>query len=274
MAYSVAPMSGDQVGDYRILRVLGEGAMGTVFLAEHALIKQRVAIKALKPELFSDDEAQKRFLREAEALARLDHPHIIRLLSFHGADRNCFMVMEYAEGETLEDKLRERVLEPAEVVPWFRQVLSALDYAHEHNVLHRDLKPPNIMITKEGGAKLLDFGTAKFTDGAPITQEGMTIGTLHYMSKEQLLGKALDRRTDIYSLAVTLYEVTTGRFPFMDEEPRKMAIKIIKEVPTKPTEHNPSLSAAFEAVILKGLSKDVAQRFQSAKEFSEALGRL
>ncbi len=267
-------MSDGQVGDYRILRVLGEGAMGTVFLAEHALIKQRVAIKALKPELFSDDEAQKRFLREAEARARLDHPHIIRLLNFHGAERNCFMVMEYAEGQTLEDMLRERVLTPEEVTPWFGQVLHALAYAHEHNVLHRDLKPPNIMITKEGSAKLLDFGTAKFTDGAPITQEGMTIGTLHYMSREQLLGKELDRRTDLYSLAVTLYEVTTGRFPFMDEEPRKMAIKIIKEQPVKPSEHNPSLSAAFEAVVLKGLEKDVTKRFQSAKEFAEALARV
>lgn len=264
----------DQVGDYRILRVLGEGAMGTVFLAEHALIKQRVAIKALKPELFADDEAQKRFLREAEALARLNHPNIIRLLNFHGADRNCYIVMEYAEGETLEDKLRHGLVAPGAAIPWFVKVLDALAYAHEHNILHRDLKPPNIMITVEGHPKLLDFGTAKFTDGVPITQEGMTIGTLHYMSKEQLLGKDLDRRTDIYSLAVTLYEITTGHFPFIDDEPRKLAIKIIKEEPTSPRVHDPSYPEALERVILKGLAKDVAKRFQSAQEFAAELEKV
>lgn len=267
-------MSEDQVGEYRILRVLGEGAMGTVFLAEHVRIPQRVAIKALKPELFADDEAQKRFLREAEALARLQHPNIIRLLNFHGEQRNCYIVMEYAEGETLEDKLRKGVLAPRDVIPWFVKVLDALAYAHERNILHRDLKPPNIMITKDGSAKLLDFGTAKFTDGVPITQEGMTIGTLHYMSKEQLLGRELDQRTDIYSLAVTLYEVTTGRFPFIDEEPRKLAVKIIKEEPVPPRTYNPAISAGLERVILRGLAKDLTKRFPTAKEFAAELERV
>ena len=263
-----------QVGEYKILKVLGEGGMGTVFLGQHALLSQKVAIKALKPELFADDEAQKRFLREAEALARLNHPNIIRLLNFHGADKNCYIVMEYAQGETLEDKLRHGLVRPADAIPWFVKVLDALAYAHEHNILHRDLKPPNIMITVDEQPKLLDFGTAKFTDGVPITQEGMTIGTLHYMSKEQLLGKELDARTDIYSLAVTLYEITTGHFPFIDEEPRKLAIKIIKEEPTSPRVHDPAYSAALERVILKGLAKDVTKRFQSAREFAAELERI
>jgi serine/threonine-protein kinase len=264
-------MSDEQVGEYRILRILGEGGMGTVFLGEHARGSRRVAIKALKPELFADEVTRKRFEREAEALARLDHPNIIRLLEYHGADRNCYLVLEYAEGETLDDKVRAGAIAAPVAIPWFLRILDALAYAHEKNVLHRDLKPANVVIARDGAVKLLDFGTAKFTDGVAITQQGMTIGTLHYMSREQLLGKPLDRRTDLYSLAVTLYEVTTGFFPFLDDDPRTLALKIVKEPPTPPRQYNPALSPALEAVLLKGLSSDLERRFQSAGEFAKAL---
>ncbi|HZU99234.1 MAG TPA: serine/threonine-protein kinase [Planctomycetota bacterium] len=264
-------MSEDQVGEYKIIKVLGEGGMGTVFLGQHALLSQKVAIKALKPELFTDDVSRKRFLREAEALARLGHPNIIRLLNFHMAERNCFIVMEFAEGETLETKLKQGVIPAPIAIPWFLKILDALAYAHGQKILHRDLKPPNILITNEGTPKLLDFGTAKFTDGAAITQQGMTIGTLHYMSREQLLGKDLDPRTDLYSLAVALYETTTGYLPFLDEDPRKLAMKIIKEDPTPPRKHYPGLPRELERVILKGLSREAAQRFQTAQEFAKML---
>jgi serine/threonine-protein kinase len=268
-------MIGTVVGDYRVLKQLGEGGMGMVYLGEHQLLHHKVAIKALHPSLFNNDSARDRFVREAEVLARLNHPHIIRLLNFYNLPQGCFIVMEYAEGETLEEKLQKTgLVPPAQVVPGFIQVLRALAYAHSLGVIHRDLKPSNIMLTSQGVAKLLDFGTAKLADAPKLTQQGMTLGTIIYMSKEQLLGKPLDARSDVYSLGVTLYETTTGQLPFYDEEEKKLVLKIAKQDPIPPSEHYPPMPKELERIILKALAKEPDQRWSSAGEMADMLERF
>ncbi len=265
-------MIGQVVGDYRITKQLGEGGMGMVYLADHVQLRQKVAIKALHPTLFNNDNARDRFVREAEVLARLNHPNIIRLLNFYNIPQGCFIVMEFAEGETLEDKLQKGgLINPAVAVPCFVQVLHALDYAHRLGVIHRDLKPSNIMLATGGIAKLLDFGTAKLADAPRLTQQGMTLGTIIYMSKEQLLGKPLDARSDVYSLGVTLYETTTGQLPFYDEEEKKLVLKIAKQEPIPPSQHYPPMSKDLERIILKSLAKVPEDRYQTAEEMAQAL---
>jgi tRNA A-37 threonylcarbamoyl transferase component Bud32 len=265
-------MIGQVIGDYKILKQLGEGGMGMVYLGEHVQLKQKVAIKALHPTLFNNDNARDRFVREAEVLARLNHPNIIRLLNFYNLPQGCFIVMEYAEGETLEDKLQKAGLVPPTVaVPCFIQVLHALEYAHKLGVIHRDLKPSNIMLATGGIAKLLDFGTAKLSGAHALTQQGMTLGTIIYMSKEQLLGKPLDARSDVYSLGVTLYETTTGQLPFYDDEEKKLVLKIAKQEPIPPSQHYPPMAKELERIILKALSKEPEHRFQTSDEMAEAL---
>ncbi|MEZ0227718.1 MAG: serine/threonine-protein kinase, partial [Planctomycetota bacterium] len=265
-------MIGSSVGDYKIVKQLGEGGMGMVYLGEHHQLRQKVAIKALHPSLFNNDNARDRFVREAEVLARLGHPNIIRLLNFYNLPQGCFIVMEYAEGETLEDKLQKGgLIPPAIAVPCFVQVLHALDYAHRLGVIHRDLKPSNIMLATGGIAKLLDFGTAKLADAPKLTQQGMTLGTIIYMSKEQLLGKPLDARSDVYSLGVTLYETTTGQLPFYDEEEKKLVLKIAKTEPIPPSQHYPPMQKELERIILKALAKEPDQRFQTAEEMAQTL---
>jgi serine/threonine-protein kinase len=266
---------GEIVGDYRIVKQLGEGGMGMVYLGEHHMLRQKVAIKALHPTLVSNESARDRFVREAEVLARLNHPNIIRLLNFYNLPQGCFIVMEFAEGETLEDMLQKSgLIPPAVCVPAFIQVLRALQYAHRQGVIHRDLKPSNIMMTAEGMAKLLDFGTAKLADAPKLTQQGMTLGTIIYMSKEQLLGKPLDARSDVYSLGVTLYETTTGQLPFYDEEEKKLVLKIAKQEPIPPSQHYPALPKELERIILKSLAKEPEQRWSSAEEMAAALDRF
>jgi predicted Ser/Thr protein kinase len=265
-------MIGQVVGDYRISKQLGEGGMGMVYLADHLQLRQKVAIKALHPTLFNNDNARDRFVREAEVLARLNHPNIIRLLNFYNIPQGCFIVMEFAEGETLEDKLQKGgLINPSVAVPCFVQVLHALDYAHRLGVIHRDLKPSNIMLATGGIAKLLDFGTAKLADAPRLTQQGMTLGTIIYMSKEQLLGKPLDARSDVYSLGVTLYETTTGQLPFYDEEEKKLVLKIAKQEPIPPSQHYPPMPKDLEKIILKSLAKVPEDRFQTAEEMAQAL---
>ncbi|MBI3725789.1 protein kinase [bacterium] len=267
-------MIGQVIGDYRILKQLGEGGMGAVYLGEHHILKQRVALKALLPALFSNSGARDRFVREAEVLARLNHPNIIRLLNFYNIPQGCFIVMEFAEGETLEDKLQKTGLIPTQqAVPQFVQILRALGNAHRQGIVHRDLKPSNIMVTSEGVAKLLDFGTAKLADAPKLTQQGMTLGTMIYMSKEQLLGKPLDARSDVYSLGVTLYETTTGQLPFYDQDEKELVKKIAKADPIPPSTHYPPMPKDLEQIILKAMAKDPDNRFASADEMADALER-
>lgn len=268
-------MIGRIVGDYRIVRQLGEGGMGMVFEGQHVTLGQRVAVKSLHSSLMGNQAAKDRFEREAQALARLNHPNIISLLNFYNDANGCFLVMEFAEGEDLEHKLqRMGLIPPEQCLPWFIGACRGLSYAHQQGIIHRDIKPSNIIVHPSGATKLLDFGTAKVVDAQRLTQQGMTLGTVIYMSKEQLLGKQLDARSDVYSLGVTLYECVTGQLPFYDEEERKLVVKIAKEEPIAPSQHYPGISRELEAVILRAMAKEPAQRFQSAAEMADALEAL
>ena len=268
-------MIGRQIGNYKIVSQLGEGGMGMVYKAEHVSLGQIVAVKSLHPTLMGNQAARDRFEREAQALARLNHPNIIKLLDYISTAEGCFLVMEFAEGDDLEQKLqRMGLIPPEQCLPWFVGACKGLSYAHQKNIIHRDIKPSNIMVHPSGVTKLLDFGTAKVVDAQRLTQQGMTLGTVIYMSKEQLLGKPLDPRSDVYSLGVTLYECLTGQLPFYDEEERKLVVKIAKEDPIPPSQHYPGIKPDLEAVILRSMTKDPNQRYQSAEEFEQALSRL
>ncbi|MDC3378834.1 FHA domain-containing serine/threonine-protein kinase [Planctomycetota bacterium] len=269
------PLMGRQVGDYRIIAHLGEGGMGMVYKGQHAALGQIVAVKSLHSTLMGNQSAKDRFVREAEALARLNHPNIIKLLNFVNNEQGCFIIMEFAEGEDIEVKLqRMGLIPPEQCIPWFIDACRGLQFAHGQNIIHRDIKPSNILVHPSGTAKLLDFGTAKLVDAKRLTQQGMTLGTIIYMSKEQLLGKPLDARSDVYSLGVTLYECVTGKLPFYDEEERKLVVKIAKETPIPPRQHYPYVSEQLEAMILKAMAKDPAQRFQTADEMANTLATL
>ncbi|MBX3471036.1 MAG: protein kinase [Planctomycetes bacterium] len=266
---------GRTVGDYKVVSRLGEGGMGMVYKGQHAALGQVVAIKSLHSALMNNQSARERFVREAQALARLNHPNIISLLNFINNDQGCFIVMEFAEGEDIEHKLqRMGLIPPEQCLPWFIEILRALAFAHKQGIIHRDIKPSNIIVHPSGRAKLLDFGTAKLVDAKRLTQQGMTLGTIIYMSKEQLLGKALDARSDLYSLGVTLYECVTGQLPFYDEVERNLVVKIAKTEPIAPSQHYPAISRELEAMILKSMAKEPEQRFQTAEEFEAALTRL
>ena len=269
------PFIGRVIGDYQVMSRLGEGGMGLVYKGQHSALGQVVAIKSLHSALMNNQSARERFVREAQALARLNHPNIISLLNFINNDAGCFIVMEFAEGEDVEHKLqRMGLIPPEQCIPWFIEILRALAFAHAQGIIHRDIKPSNIIVHPSGRAKLLDFGTAKLVDAKRLTQQGMTLGTIIYMSKEQLLGKALDARSDLYSLGVTLYECVTGQLPFYDEEERKLVVKIAKTEPIPPSQHYPAISKDLEAIIVKSMAKEPELRFQTAEEFEAALARL
>lgn len=265
-------MIGQQVGDYRITDLLGEGGMGMVYRAVHTVVGQVVAVKSLHPTLISNDSVRKRFEREAQALARLNHPNIVRLLSYITSADGCYIIMEFTEGETIEDKLARDGLVPCSTcLPWFVKVLEALSFAHDQGVVHRDIKPSNIIIGRDGSVKLLDFGTAKLVDAKGLTRQGMTLGTFIYMSPEQILGRKLDHRSDQYSLAVTVYETTTGKLPFYDESEAELVKQIVKAPPDPPSQHGHDITPTVDAVLLKALAKVPTERFADASAMQNAL---
>ncbi len=265
-------MIGRMIGDYQIVSMLGEGGMGVVFKGVHATLGQMVAIKMLQPDLLKNESVRSRFVREAQALARLNHPNMVSLYNFLDTDDGCFIIMEYTEGKDIEVHMEEiGLITPEVCCEWYDQILSAMGYAHSLNIIHRDIKPSNIMVTAAGPVKVLDFGTAKLLDAPALTKAGMTLGTVIYMSPEQLLGRQIDARSDIYSLGVTLYEMCTGRLPFEDAREIDLVRKIARADPTPPTAHYPYLPKPLEDIILKAMSKKSEDRYQTADEFAIAL---
>jgi eukaryotic-like serine/threonine-protein kinase len=269
---AVDPMIGKTVGNYEVLSKLGQGGVGTVYLGR-STAGQHVAIKMLHEHLTKQDRARSRFMREAEVLSRLRHPGIVQVLDFLQLPEGFFMVLEFVRGETLESGVRRLGCFAWErAVPWFNEALDSLEYAHTQGVIHRDVKPANMLVQMSGKMKVLDFGMAKLQDARQqLTAPGMTLGTIAYMSKEQLLGKTLDPRSDYYSLGVTLYEFATGHLPFWSENDRELAIQIARTKPKLPSIHVPKLAGKPEEVILKSMGKDPDDRFQTAQEFREAM---
>ncbi len=268
---SMAIQPGQIIGDYEVLSQLGYGGIGEVYKVRHVISQRVEALKLLRSDRIGD-ELSERFLREIRLLAGLSHPHIARLHTAFKADGQVAMVMEFIEGEDLHWKMHSpwpgRAVEGIE---YTRQVLSALEYAHAREVIHRDIKPSNVMITPERQALLLDFGMAFKTADHSVTRPGFILGSLHYMSPEQVRGERVDARSDLYSTGVTLYEIVTGRRPFEGSTEYEIMTGHLREQPKWPGDVNPSIPYGLSAAVMKSLAKDPAERFQTATEFLDAL---
>ena len=257
---------------YLIIRELGRGGMGVVYEAEDLRLKRIVALKFLPPGLTADPEARERFIHEAQAASGLDHPNICTIHEIDESEAGgMYLAMACYKGESLKEKIGRGSLKPAEAIEIALGVAEGLAKAHEQGIVHRDIKPGNIMITADGAAKVLDFGLAKLARDARLTLPGTTVGTVAYMSPEQARGDDVDRRTDVWSLGVVLYEMATGRLPFGQDQEQAVLHAILHESPRPVHELGPGYPAEFSQVISRALAKDPAKRFSSAREMAEAL---
>ena len=267
-------------GKFRIEKLLGQGGMGKVYLANHQVLDQKVVLKVLHREYAEDPDTVKRFQHEGRAASRLRHPNVIQVLDFGAMeDGTLFMAMEYLPGQDLSGIIqREFPLGDRRVARIGAQILSALSEAHAQNVIHRDLKPENVMVENRRGepdfVKVLDFGIAKITDAkTKLTQAGLVCGTPEYMSPEQARGADLDARSDLYSVGVIIYQMVTGLLPFESDTPIGFLMKHLTDPPMPPSQKQPEVEVPpdLEALIMKALSKNPADRFANAEEMREAL---
>jgi beta-lactam-binding protein with PASTA domain len=249
---------------YRMIRKLGGGGMADVYLAEDQELGRRVAIKILHERYANDEQFVERFRREATHAAGLSHPNIVAIFDRGETNGSYFIVMEYVEGKTLKDLIRSRGACPNPVaVAYTRQILSALRYAHRNGVIHRDIKPHNVMVDPEGQLKVMDFGIAR-AGASQMTEEGAIIGTAQYLSPEQARGAPVDQTSDLYSCGIVLYELLTGDVPFTGETPVEIAMKHLSEIPRPPSELRPDVPHDLDLVVLRALAKEPADRYQSA----------
>ena len=263
-----------RIGDYQILDELGSGGMGRVWRVRNVITDRIEAMKVLLPDLAGRQELAARFQREIKLMASLNHPNIAALRTAFTADNQLYMVMEYVEGTNLADKLEKGPIAVSDAVNYISQVLSAVSYAHQQHIIHRDIKPANMMLTPQGVIKLMDFGIARGGEERSLTMTGTTMGSLSYMSPEQVKGEATDARSDLYSVGVSLYEFVTGQRPFTATSDYSIMAAHVKEAPKPPVELHPGLPAALNEIILMAIAKDPAQRFQTADAFRNALSSV
>jgi formylglycine-generating enzyme required for sulfatase activity len=263
---------GSVIGNYQILEEVGIGGMGRVFRGLDMMLSREVAIKVLRPELTRHPSLVERFRNEAVVLAKLNHPHIALLYNLIHQDNLLFMVMEFVRGETLDWVIKKSgAMAYGQALRLFGQILEAIRYAHHHGVIHRDLKPNNIMITPEEGVKVMDFGIARVLGTERMTREGSFVGTLEYMAPEQIRGHESSERTDIYALGVLLYEMLSGRLPFTSTNQFDLMQAHIEAPPPPPRAFAPHIPEHVEQAILRALAKRPSDRFSSALEFRDAL---
>ena len=260
-------------GRYEMLEKVGNGGMATVYKAKDKVLNRFVAVKVLKEEFTTDEEFVKRFNIEAQSAAGLTHPNIVSVYDVGQEDEIHFIVMELIQGKTLKEIIKEEG-----TLPWkwsvniAIQIASALEMAHKNNIVHRDIKPHNIIITEDGVAKVTDFGIAKAVSNSTITAFGTTIGSVHYFSPEHARGGFTDAKSDLYSLGIVMYEMLTGRVPFDADTPVSIALKHMQEKPTEPIKLNPTIPFAINQIIVKAMQKEPTARYQSATEMLKDLG--
>lgn len=260
---------------YRIDKVIGVGGMAVVFEAYDHIMKRSVAVKMLKEEIAHDAQSVKRFINESKAVAMLSHPNIVKIYDVSVKENRKYIVMERVEGITLKNYLNKKgTLGLREMLQYTEQILLALEHAHSKGVIHRDIKPQNILLLKNGVIKVTDFGIAKLPNAETVTMTDKAIGTVYYISPEQASGKKVDRRTDLYSLGVLMYEMTTGRLPFTSDSPVSVALMHVKDQPKRPCEIVPSIPKGLEQIILAAMEKRPDKRVQSASQMLRLLERV
>ena len=272
---------GSGLGHYRIVEKIGAGGMGEVYRARDEHLARDVAIKVLPPGTLTDESARKHFHKEALILSQLNHPNVATIHDFDTQQGVDFLVMEYIPGITLSEKVAAGPLPEKEVIRLGVQLAEGLAAAHEHGVVHRDLKPGNLRVTSDGRLKILDFGLAKLrlpvtasTTTESLSEKQAMAGTLPYMAPEQLLGEAIDARTDIHAAGSVLYEMATGQRPFAKLEQAQLIAAILRQAPAPPGQLNPQVAPELERIIGKCLEKEPENRYQSAKELAVDLQRL
>lgn len=264
-------------GRYRILKKLGSGGMANVYLAEDDELGRRVAIKILNDRYANDELFVERFRREAKSAAGLSHPNIVSIYDRGEAEGTYYIAMEVIDGRSLKEVIRANGrLRPAQAIAYTRQILSALRFAHRNGIIHRDIKPHNLMLQPDGVLKVMDFGVARLVrrTTAGVTQVGMVVGTPEYMAPEQLLDEEIDERADLYATGVVLYECLTGRRPIESDSVVSLIAKILSEDPQPPAVINSDVPPELSDVVMQLLAREREQRPRSAAELHDMLGRI
>lgn len=254
-------------GRYEVKELIGFGGMADVYLALDVVDQKNVAVKILKEEYITNDDFKRRFRNESKAIAVLSHPNIVKVFDVNFGDRVQFIVMEHIDGITLKEYLQQqKIVNWKETVHFAVQILRALQHAHDNGIIHRDIKPQNVMLLQDGTVKVMDFGIARFTSDHSRTISDKAIGSVHYISPEQVRGEDIDEKADIYSIGIMMFELLTGKLPFDGETPVAIAVKQMQEQPPQPRSINPDIPMGLEEIVIRSIKKDPELRYQTSAE--------